>query len=205
MLLETKGVGFSYKKGRPVLQGIDFHVAEGEVVGLFGPSGCGKSTLARVLSGRLAPSEGSVMWDGKPLPRKGYCPVQLISQHPERAVNPRWRLDRTMTEAWNPPEDLRRAMGIEPEWLRRWPNELSGGELQRFCVIRALSPQTRILICDEMTAMLDAVTQAQIWGLVLGLARERGMGAVVITHNRHLAERVCDRVVEADAAFSATC
>lgn len=196
MLLRADGVSFSYKKGKPVLDDVDFQVAEGEVVGLFGPSGCGKSTLAKVLSGRLAPHSGSVKWGGEDLPTKGFCPVQLIYQHPEQAINPRWRLGRTMCEAWEPPLDLQMAMGIESAWKRRWPNELSGGELQRFCVIRALAPETKVVVCDEMTTMLDVVTQAQIWELVLKVARERQMGVVAITHNRHLAERVCDRIVD---------
>ena len=74
----------------------------------------------------------------------------------------------------------------------RMPHELSGGELQRFCIARALNPQTRILICDEITTMLDVVTQAQIWEVIMDLAEERGMGVLVITHNAYLAERLCD-------------
>lgn len=195
MLLRAEHIGFSYRKGVEVLRDVDFQIAEGEIVGLLGSSGCGKSTLAKIASGRLNPSSGSVTWDGNPLPSHAYRPVQLVYQHPERAINPRWPLGKTMCEAWNPPQELQEAMGIEAAWLNRWPNELSGGELQRFCIIRALAPATKILLCDEITTMLDAVTQAQLWNLLRDIARKRGMGLLVITHNTHLAARICDRIV----------
>ena len=199
MLLKAEGVSFSYLKGskaKPILDNMDFQIEEGEVVGLWGSSGCGKSTLAKILAGHLKPTKGTVTWGGTPLPMNEYCPVQLLFQHPERAINPRWRMGRTLRESWDPPEELLHAAGIEPAWFERFPNELSGGEQQRFCIVRALGPKTRILICDEMSTMLDVITQAQLWSLVLDQARERGMGLVVITHSEALAERLCDRVVE---------
>ena len=91
------------------------------------------------------------------------------------------------------------AMGIKPEWLGRWPNELSGGELQRFCVVRALSPETRLLIADEMSTMLDVITQAQIWHLVLKVVEERKMGLIAITHNQPLAEKIASRIIDLPA------
>lgn len=195
MRLEATDIHFAYPGGATVLDGVSFSVATGEVVGLFGSSGCGKSTLARIICGQLTPDSGSVLWDGKPLPNSGYQPVQLIYQHPERSLNPRWRLGKAMCEAWEPPRELQTEMGIEESWKARYPYEVSGGEMQRFCVIRSLGPQTRILICDEMTAMLDAITQAQIWNTIMRLARERQMGVVVITHNDYLAKHLCQRVV----------
>ena len=195
-LLEARGVSFSYKKDVSVLEDIDFDIREGEIVGLYGPSGRGKSTLGYLLSGRIQPKKGEIRWDGKVLPRRGYHPVQLVYQHPERAVNPRWQLGKTLEESWNPPEHLRDALGIEDAWMKRWPNELSGGELQRFCIARALNPQTRILICDEITTMLDVITQAQVWHVIVDHARAHGMGVIAITHNLELANRICDRIVE---------
>lgn len=195
-LLEAKGVSFEYKKGVPILEDVDFSVCEGEIVGLYGPSGRGKSTLSYLLSGREKPQSGEVLWDGSPLPTRGYRPVQLVYQHPERAINPRWQLGKTLTESWDPPRELQEALGIEDAWKKRWPNELSGGELQRFCIARALNPQTRILICDEITTMLDVVTQAQVWRAIVDHARKHDMGVVAITHNHYLAERICDRIVE---------
>ena len=195
-LLEAAGVSFEYKKGAPILESVDFSVREGEIVGLYGPSGRGKSTLAYLLSGRQKPQSGVISWDGSPLPSRGYFPVQLVYQHPERAVNPRWQLGKTLTESWNPPRELQESLGIEEAWKKRWPNELSGGELQRFCIARALNPQTRILICDEITTMLDVVTQAQVWRAIVAQARKHNMGVVAITHNLYLADRICDRIVE---------
>ena len=83
---------------------------------------------------------------------------------------------------WKPDPELLDLLGIEQEWLTRWPNELSGGELQRFCVARALGPEIRFLIADEMTTMLDAITQAQIWQAVLEIAEKREMGIIVVSH-----------------------
>ena len=92
-------------------------------------------------------------------------------------------------------KELLEDMGIKKEWLNRWPSELSGGELQRFCVIRALSPKTRFLIADEMTTMLDAITQAQIWDVVLDYAKKNDIGVIVISHEKALVDKICDRVV----------
>ena len=85
---------------------------------------------------------------------------------------------------------------MKEEWLTRWPHELSGGELQRFCVARSLGPDTRFLIADEMTTMLDAITQAQIWRAVLEIAKKREMGIVVVSHDMKLIQRLCQRVIE---------
>ena len=168
MQLKADHIDFRYNEKCPwILRDVSLSVEEGERVAIVGPSGYGKSTLARVLAGYRSPSAGQVLLDGKPLPRKGYCPVQLIYQHPELAVNPRWKMEKVLTEAWSPSEELLGKMGIERDWLTRWPSELSGGELQRFCIARALSPRTRFLICDEISTMLDVITQAQIWQVLL--------------------------------------
>ncbi len=105
-------------------------------------------------------------------------------------------MEKTLTEAWQPPKELLDRMGIEPDWLTRWPSELSGGELQRFCIARALSPKTRFLICDEISTMLDVITQAQIWQVLLEESEKNRLGLLVITHNITLAQRVCDRIIE---------
>lgn len=196
MLLEASEIGFRYSKNQWVLRGVSVAIRSGEVVGLIGPSGCGKTTLGRILAGYERPHEGSVALDGKALPATGYHPVQLVFQHPEKAVNPRWRMRKTLAEGGGPDEQLLAALGIQEEWLSRWPNELSGGELQRFCVARALRPQTRFLIADEMTAMLDGITQAQIWHAVLDYARKQEMGVLVVSHEKSLINRLCTRAVD---------
>ena len=196
MQLRAENISFRYDRKSPwILKNVDLTLDAGERVALTGPSGCGKSTLYKILAGYLEPTEGQVLLDGKPLPTRGYSPVQLIYQHPEQAVNPRWKMERTLKECWEPDEELLKEMGIESEWLKRWPSELSGGELQRFCIARVLGPQTRFLVCDEITTMLDVITQAQIWKLLLERAHERDLGMAVVTHNMALAEKVCSRIV----------
>ena len=196
MQLRAENISFRYNNKSPwILKNVDLTLDAGERVALTGPSGCGKSTLSKILAGYLEPTEGQVLLDGKPLPMRGYSPVQLIYQHPEQAVNPRWKMERTLKECWEPDEELLKEMGIESEWLKRWPSELSGGELQRFCIARVLGPQTRFLVCDEITTMLDVITQAQIWELLLERASERDLEMAVVTHNMALAEKVCSRIV----------
>lgn len=201
MRLEADNISFRYgKKDNWVLKNVSIQVAPGDSVALVGPSGCGKSTLAKILSGYLTPDAGQVLLDGRPLPQKGFCPVQMIHQHPELSVNPRHRMSRILNEAWTPDSALLKEMGIEPEWLSRWPGELSGGELQRFCIARVLGPKTKFLICDEISTMLDVITQAQIWQIVLDVAAKNQLGLVVVTHNEALARRVCQRTVDVQAA-----
>ncbi|MBO4883459.1 MAG: ABC transporter ATP-binding protein [Lachnospiraceae bacterium] len=199
MLLEANNISFRYTEKSPwILENVSLQVAEGERIGIVGPSGYGKSTLAKILAGYEQPSSGSVTLDGKPLPMKSFCPVQMIYQHPELSVNPRWKMHKTLNECWNPDDELLAKMGIEEAWLKRWPSELSGGELQRFCIARALAPETKFLICDEISTMLDVITQAQVWNILLDTAKERNMGMVIITHNLALAERVCTKIIRVE-------
>lgn len=199
MLLEGRNLTFGYEPARPVIGNFGITLEAGERVGLLGPSGCGKSTLAKILAGYLRPSAGEVRFEGKPLPERGPCPVQLIYQHPERAVNPRWKMGRTLNEAWTPDARALSDMGIETEWLDRYPSELSGGEIQRFCILRAAGPHTRVLIADEISTMLDVVSQAQIWTVLLRLVEQRGLALLLVTHNRNLAEKVCTRYIGMEA------
>lgn len=197
MQLKADNISFRYtEKSEWILKDVSIQIESGERVGIIAPSGYGKSTLSKILAGYCTPSSGEVLVDGKPLPKKGYCPVQMISQHPELAVNPRWKMEKILNEAWTPDQELLDKMGIERSWLTRWPSELSGGELQRFCIARVLSPETKFLLCDEITTMLDVVTQAQIWQLLLKISEERNLGMIIITHNKALAERVCTRIVD---------
>lgn len=197
MGLEARNISFQYEeKSDWVLKEVNLTVDAGERVALIGPSGYGKSTLSRILAGYEKPDTGEVLWNGEPLPDTGYCPVQMIYQHPEKAVNPRWKMKQIIEECWKPEKELLEKMGIEQEWMKRWPVELSGGELQRFCIARVLGPDTEFLICDEISTMLDVITQAQIWQIILDVVKERNMGMIVVTHNMALAEKVCDRMVE---------
>jgi peptide/nickel transport system ATP-binding protein len=152
--------------------------------------------LSKIIAGYLTPQSGQILLDGKPLPKKGFCPIQLIHQHPEKAVNPRWKIKKILAEAWMPDKSMLDEMGIAEQWLDRYPNELSGGEMQRFCITRALAPQTRCIIADEMSTMLDMITQAQIWDLMLANVRKRNISLLAVTHNLELAKKVCTRMIE---------
>ena len=195
MQLKASKINFKYNEDRYVLKDIDFYVNSGEVVGLVAPSGFGKTTLAKILAGYITPESGEVVIEGCRREKNGYNPVQLIFQHPEKSVNPKWKMKKIINESFTPSKELIEAMGIKEGWMNRWPSELSGGELQRLCVLSALSPKTKFLIADEMTTMLDAITQAQIWNVVLDYARKNDIGVVVISHEKALVEKICDRVV----------
>ena len=167
-----------------------------ERVALSAPSGFGKTTLCRLLAGYERPQEGSVLVDGEPLPKRGACPVQMIWQHPETAVDPRLRMSKTLEEAGEVPQRLLDDLGIQRRWLSRYPHELSGGELQRFCIARALAANPRYLVADEISTMLDALTQAQIWRFLVAETRARGIGLVFVSHSPALTERIATRVVD---------
>lgn len=197
MLLEVKNISYRYNKSSKwILKDVSFKIDSKERVALVGPSGYGKSTLSKIISGYIKPDEGEILWDGKPIPKKGYCPIQMIYQHPEQSVNPRWKMGKTLNEGWNVDNDLLKEMGIEKSWLNRWPNELSGGELQRFCIARVLGPETKFLVCDEISTMLDVINQAQIWNLLLKISEKNDLGMLVVTHNIELAKRVCNKIIE---------
>ncbi|MDQ6417997.1 ATP-binding cassette domain-containing protein [Paenibacillus sp. LHD-117] len=197
MTLRAEQIRYRYPSAKEwVLEDISIEVGAGEVVGLVGTSGRGKSTLGKIMAGQISGYQGEVLLDGEALPARGFSPVQLIYQHPELAVNPKWKLGRSLAEAGDYDDALRKEMGIRDDFLSRWPNELSGGELQRICVMRALKPHTRFLIADEISTMLDVITQSQIWNIVLDYARTHRIGILAITHNEHLAKAICTRTVQ---------
>lgn len=196
MALEAKNIYFRYSTNQPrIFENFSLEVEKGERVALLAPSGYGKTTLAMLLSGYLKPEKGEILLDGKPLPVRGVCPVQLISQHPENAVNPRWRMRRVLEECGEIREEMLEKMGIEKAWLERFPSELSGGEIQRFSVLRALMSGAEYIICDEISTMLDVITQAQIWSIVLSEADKNNTGIIAVTHNRYLSGRVAERII----------
>ncbi|MGF1497478.1 MAG: ABC transporter ATP-binding protein [Elainellaceae cyanobacterium] len=193
-MLKGDGLWFRYSPKLPwVVQNRTITVLPGQVIGLMAPSGYGKTTLGKLLAGYLTPTRGQVTVDARPLPAKGYCPVQLVFQNPELAVNPRWRIDRILREGHPPLLQHLDALGIHPGWMTRYPHELSGGELQRVAIARVLNRHTRYLIADEMTAMLDANTQALIWQVVLAFARQHQVGIIAISHDQPLLERICQK------------
>lgn len=202
MLLKAEKINYKYRGDNYILTDIDLSVESNEIVGVIAPSGFGKTTLAKILAGYIKPDKGEVILEGYDNKKNNYNPVQLIFQHPEKSVNPKWKMKKILNEAYEPKEKMIEAMGIKKEWLNRWPSELSGGELQRFCVLRALSPETKFLIADEMTTMLDAITQAQIWNVVINYCKENEIGLIVISHDKDLVYNICDRVINLEKRIS---
>lgn len=197
MILEAKDLTFRYprQRGGAAVERVSLTLRSGERVGLSAPSGRGKTTLCKLLAGWERPKRGQVLLDGAPLPSQGFCPVQLLWQHPEEAVDPLLRLGTTLYEAGPVDPAAAEGLGIQPGWLERYPMELSGGELQRICVVRALGPELKFLLCDEASAMLDLVTQARLWRFLLAQAEERNLGLLVVSHDRPLLEQVCTRIL----------
>jgi peptide/nickel transport system ATP-binding protein len=194
-MLEAHQLSFAYHSKRPIFQNVSLSLQPGEVQGLIAPSGSGKTTLAKVLSNHLPAQKGTIWINQRPLARKQFWPIQLINQHPEQSFNPRWPLRRSLAESFSPDSSLLTRLGIKTSWLNRYPHELSGGELQRFAIARALNPQTAFLIADEITVMLDAISQAQVWQVLLNISKEQELGMLVISHNPQLLARICTRTV----------
>lgn len=200
MRLELNHVSYQYKKeSRNILKDFSLTVDDTERVGLIAPSGYGKTTLCKLISGYFKPDQGQILLDGKPLHSyKGYCPIQMIWQQPELAVNPRLRMKEVIQEGDEVEERILYGLGIEKAWLNRFPTELSGGEMQRFCLARALGKRTRFLLADEITTMLDLITQSQIWNFLMKEVQMRQIGLIAVSHSKALLEQVCTRVIELD-------
>ena len=194
------------------VDGVDFELRRGEVLGLVGESGCGKSTLGRMLAGILTPSAGQVLLAGQPVMqaqgrhRKTTSRVQMVFQDPFASLDPRMRIGDTLAEGplahglvcrddapayvaqW-----LER-VGLPADASRRYPHQFSGGQRQRIAIARALAMQPDTLICDEPVASLDVSIQAQILNLFLQLRQELGLTMVFISHHLGVVRHVCDRV-----------
>ena len=209
MSLEARDISFRYPCGRELYRGLSLSVEPGERVALTAPSGRGKTTLCQLLAGYLVPASGCVLADGEPVCpiarlRGEASPVQLLPQHPELAFDPRVRPGRSLGEVAGAGEAGARArtdellglFGVREEWLARRPHELSGGELMRLAMVCALSVRPRYLIADESTAMLDAVTQAELWHVLMSLQERDGWGLVLVSHSPALVGRVATRRVE---------
>ena len=195
MYLKGENISFGYRKDDLILNNVDISLGSGEVLGLVGDSGSGKSTLCKILAGYEKNYQGNVSIDGKKIHSNAYNPVQLIFQHPEKAVNPRWKMKDIVNEGHVVSQDVLSSFGIKKSWLDRWPNELSGGELQRFALARALGPETKFLIADEITTMVDAITQVQIWESILDIAEKLNIGILVVSHEKNLLKKVCHEVI----------
>ncbi len=195
-----------------MVRDVSLALAPGEALGLLGPSGCGKSTLAKVAALLHRPYGGRVVVDGQAVggwrhaaPRALRTAIGVVFQQPRLSSDPRLPLRDLIAEPLRATgrrrealfrvRELADAVGLTSELLGRRPHEVSDGQLQRACLARALILRPRWLICDEMTAMLDASTTAALVAVVEGYRRDRGAGLLAVGHDSVLLERWCDRTV----------
>ncbi|MFF3554808.1 ABC transporter ATP-binding protein [Streptomyces tsukubensis] len=214
-MLELTSVTAGYEWGAPVVRDASLTLAPGEAVGLLGPSGCGKSTLARVAALLHRPWSGGVVVDGVPVrgwrygaPRELRTAIGVVFQQPRLSADPRLTLQDLIAEplratgrraeAAGRTAELAAEVGLTGDLLRRRPHEVSDGQLQRACLARALVLRPRWLVCDEMTAMLDASTTAALVAVVETYRRGTGAGLLAVGHDKVLLERWCDRTVHWD-------
>ncbi|WIF71825.1 ATP-binding cassette domain-containing protein [Proteus vulgaris] len=204
-LLELKQLSVQ-QAGKMLWRDLSFSLEAGERLGISAPSSTGKTTLGRVLAQWQAPSSGKILLNQKPLSTKGYCPIQLVPQHPDKCFNPFRTTGDSLRDAWTPDEIWFEKLRIKQEWLTRRPNELSGGELARIALLRALDPRTQILIADEVTAQLDAQIQADIWRVLIEESQKRPLSLIIFSHNKTLLEKVSTKVwwVDDNKQFTTT-
>lgn len=197
---------------QPVLAGLSLEVQPGRIVAVTGPSGVGKTTLGRLMAGLLTPDSGTITCDGRPVgARRGRLPrwTALLAQDPLAAADPRHTLGRMIAlpaRLAGESIDVAAAaaeVGLDPELLDRLPGQVSGGQLQRACLARALAQMPNYLIADEATAHLDPDTTQTI-AAVLQDRADRGLGVVAITHDQTLAQRWAHERCRLDARSAAT-
>jgi peptide/nickel transport system ATP-binding protein len=173
-------------------------VRRGEIVAIVGPSGCGKTTVGNILLGVVKPDQGQVA-RAAGLARTRF---QKLYQDPPAAFAPHQTLRRGLGDvlklhrlAWPRVEAAMERFGLARELLDRRPAEISGGELQRFAILRSLLPDPVFLFADEATSRLDPVSQKEVFAILLEAVRERGLGLLMVTHETALAERVASRII----------
>jgi len=192
---------------------VDLEVAAGECLALVGESGSGKTTLARCMVRLTEPDRGEVRFDGEDLLalrsaelRRRRRRFQMVFQSSSGAIDPRFRVADALAEPLRlhrlapraelgaRVEELLAAVGLPAELAGRYPHQLSGGQLQRVGIARALATEPELLILDEPVSALDASARERILGLLADLRRRLGLSLVFIAHDLAVVERIADRV-----------
>jgi peptide/nickel transport system ATP-binding protein len=194
-MLHVDNVSFRYPNRPWLFRNLSLTIDKGEIVGMYGKSGIGKSTLAKIIAGYIKPLQGEIRICNNKLTGEKIYPVQLIWQHAELVINPSWQMKKILAESPYLSEEMLSRLGIQSSWLSKYPHELSGGELQRFNIARALGTDAPFYIADEITSMFDAISQAQIWHSLLQEVEQQQKGMLVISHNQKLLEKICHRIV----------
>ena len=219
-LLDIKGVSKSFSSGfwgkdkTLAVDNVSISIAEGEMYGLIGGSGSGKTTLSRLIMGFLKPDAGSISYNGLDLARLKKSEwrllrkdMQMIFQNPQKAFSPRFSIYECCAEpirlfnlAESPEEERRmvygmlESVGITRDQMNKYPHEISGGQAQRVAIVRALSLQPKMLICDEPTSMLDVSVQAQIIDMLKRINSENRCAMLFISHDRDVVRHLCESV-----------
>ena len=201
---------FAARGGRRVqaVAGMSVQVSPGEIVGLIGESGSGKTTLGRIAVGLERADAGAVTLDGTRLDFAGArAAVQMVFQDPLASFNPRQTINRALGHplrclrglsagaARQEAQSLLRDVGLDPRLGDRLPHQLSGGELQRAAIARALAARPKFLVCDEAVASLDVSIRAQVLRLLEALRERDGLGILFISHDLGVVQRIADRTV----------
>lgn len=196
------------------VDGVNFDVAKGEVVGLVGESGCGKSTIGRMIAGIMEPTAGRIFFKGQALDEmkgdaahRAKLAVQMIFQDPFASLNPRQRVAGIVgeaplahgivsrSEADDYLDEMLRSVGLDPAFKRRYPHQFSGGQRQRIGIARALAVKPEFLVCDEAIAALDVSIQAQVLNLFMDLREKFDLTYLFISHDLSVVEHISNRVV----------
>jgi peptide/nickel transport system ATP-binding protein len=205
-MLTADSIHKRYANGANALRGVDMVLRHGEITGLVGESGCGKSTLARILCGLASPGGGTVSLERPVRKKEFHRRVQMVFQDASGALDPKTTVSRSLDEPLRNFErlprkirterarELLRSVGLDAQYLPRYPHELSGGQRQRVAIARALAANPEYLVCDEPVSSLDAETRSQILGLLRSLVKTRNAGCLFITHDLAAAAEICDRV-----------
>ncbi len=188
--------------GRRLLANLDVALGAGEIVAASGPSGCGKTTLGNLLLGLLAADTGTVRRAAGIAPHR----FQKLYQDPIAAFAPHASLRTALDDvirrhrlSWTKADSLLDRMRVSPDLTQRRPGEVSGGELQRIALARALLVDPVFLFADEATSRLDPITQQEVMELVRGLVTERDLAVLLVTHDHALAAGMASRIVALQA------
>lgn len=213
--IEVKNLKKYFRNGDGTVKAVDdvsFHINKGEIVGLVGESGSGKTTLARTILGLTKITDGSVIFDGVDLGKATHKQmkelrhkVSVVFQDPAANLNPRETVLSSITrplilqgmskkEAKGKAEEALKLVKMDSEYLYSYPHQLSGGQLQRIAIARAVAIQPQVMILDEPTSALDISVQAQILNLLLELQEKLNLTYLVITHDLNVIRYISDRV-----------
>jgi peptide/nickel transport system ATP-binding protein len=202
-MIEIIHLSFAYSAKDPkIFSDFNLTIGTGERIGFVGKSGAGKSTLCKLLASYLQVKQGEILIDGQKY-RRGYNPVQLIFQHPEFAFNPNITLGISLKEVFPDKDEYLpyfKQFLLKPDMLKRYPHELSGGELQRMAILRILKPETQYIVADELSAMLDSYTQALIWSVIQNYLDRTGAGIIMVAHDETLLNRIVHRKIRLDGS-----